>query len=246
MLNHQFIGTDSQYLIVFLHEGLGCIEMWKEYPKVVHQLTQQQVLVYDRAGYGKSEGDLTQRKPNYLHLAAEELHHLISELHLQNKPLILYGHSDGGSIALLYAAKHPQNVTAVVTEAAHVFVEEETLAGIKPAEVAFKNGKLNGLKKYHGNRFEEVFWAWVNIWNHPDFKNWNIEDDIKAIQCPQLIIQGQDDQYGTLLQVEKIKQATLGPTALLTPTQCAHAPHKEQTDLVLSHLQSFLTPLIRS
>ncbi len=239
MLNYKFVGhLKSDTLIVFLHEGLGCIEMWKDYPHKLCQQLNVKGLVYDRAGYGKSKGDLSNRKANYLHLAAEELHQLLSELHLLNHQIILYGHSDGGSIALIYTSLYPQNIKAIITEAAHVFVEEETIEGIKPAIKAFEQGKLNGLKKYHIN-YKDVFNAWVNIWLHPSFKNWNIEEEIKSIISPQLIIQGEDDQYGTIKQMESIAKHTKGKTIIFTPNNCGHAPYKEKQKDVIQEVERF-------
>ena len=244
MLHHKFIGNhNSDYCIIFLHEGLGCIEMWKNYPKELCDLLNCQGLIYDRAGYGHSKGDLTTRDNTYLHQGADELHQLIHDLNIESKNLILYGHSDGGSIALLFASRFPSLCKTLITEAAHVFVEQETLDGIKPAETAFKEGKLNGLEKYHGHNFNSVFYAWVNIWNHPTFLDWNIENELKNIQCNQLIIQGLNDQYGTLKQVKSIETHTLGKTITFTPPDCGHAPFKEQKEQVLKEVQLFLKSL---
>lgn len=241
MLNYKFIqNKSSNNIIIFLHEGLGCVDMWGDYPEKVCSALKCNGLVYDRAGYGKSKGDLSQRKSDYLHLAADELMELIQELKIQNQNIVLYGHSDGGSIALIFTSKYSKICSAVVTEAAHVFVENVTLNGIKPAINAFENGKLNGLKKYHGDNFSDVFFAWVNIWNHPTFKDWNIEKEIQSIECPQLIIQGIDDQYGTLKQVESIAQNTKGKTIIFTPQHCGHAPFKEKQTEVLNRVVEFL------
>ncbi len=240
MLNYKFVGNlNSNTLIVFLHEGLGCIEMWKNYPQKLCQQLNVKGLVYDRAGYGQSKGDLSNRQANYLHLAAKELHQLLKKLDLFNHQIILYGHSDGGSIALIYGAQYPQIVKAIITEAAHVFVENETLKGIKPAIKAFEQGKLNGLKKYHGENYKSVFYAWVNIWHHPSFKNWNIEQELKNIICPQLIIQGENDQYGTLKQVKSIAQHTKGETTVYIPKKCGHSPFKEKEDNLITIVITF-------
>ena len=241
MLHHKFVGNQSSNtVIVFLHEGLGCVQMWKDYPEILCNELNVQGLIYDRAGYGMSKGSLLNRKPNYLHLGADELFELIYALEISNKQIVLYGHSDGGSIALIFAAKYPNMIDFVITEAAHVFVETETLNGIAPALKAFKEGKLNGLKKYHGDRFEEVFYAWVNIWNHSTFLDWNIEQELTNIICPQLIIQGEDDQYGTLKQVKSIADCTEGETTILVPENCGHAPFKEQRSKVMFEVLKFV------
>ena len=183
MLHHRFIGNSkAKNLIIFLHEGLGCIEMWKSFPQKVVDTLNCFGLVYDRAGYGKSGGSLVNRDIDYLHKAAEELQEFINELNLDQYDISLYGHSDGGSIALIYAGNHPKKLKYVITEAAHAFVEQVTLDGVKEAIQPFKAGKLNGLRKFHGDRFEEVFWAWNNIWLDPRFEPWNILEEVKRIE----------------------------------------------------------------
>jgi pimeloyl-ACP methyl ester carboxylesterase len=162
-------------------------------------------------------------------------------LKIQHKKIILYGHSDGGSIALLFASKFPKHCQMLITEAAHVFVEPITINGIKPAVKAFKEGKLDGLKKYHGENFTQVFFAWVNIWNHPSFLDWNIEKEIRFITIPNLIIQGINDQYGTLEQVESIYQNTKGESIVFTPKDCGHAPFKEKKTEVTKAVIEFIT-----
>ena len=241
MLHHKFIGnSESNQVIIFLHEGLGCIEMWRDYPEQLCNKLNCRGLIYDRAGYGQSEGSLLNRQADYLHLGAAELFELINDLKLENKEIILYGHSDGGSIALIYASKYPNQVKSVITEAAHVFVEDVTLAGIAPAKEAFLQGKLDGLKKYHGNHYVEVFNAWVDIWNDPDFRDWNIEAELKQITCLQLVIQGVNDEYGTLKQVESIANHTKGQSTRFTPDNCGHAPFKELTTEVLKEVEAFV------
>jgi len=214
--------------------------MWKSYPDELCLQLNMQGLIYYRSGYGKSKGDLQHRASNYLHLAVDELFELIHTLKIQNKDIILYGHSDGGSIALIFAAKHPNLTHSIITEAAHVFVEQTTLKGIKPAKKAFEEGKLEGLRKYHGANYRTVFYAWVDIWNHPSFLNWNIETELANIQSPQLIIQGLNDQYGTLKQVESIQQNTTGNTIVFTPENCGHAPFKEKTKDTMNEVITFI------
>ena len=171
---------------------------------------------------------------------ALELENLIDSLVPPIYDMFLYGHSDGGSIALIYAANHPVKVTGIITEAAHVFVEDMTIAGVRAALPFFQQGKFDGLKKYHGDRFQEVFLAWNNIWLDPDFRNWNISPLLPKITCPQLIIQGEDDPYGTLKQVETIANITIGKSIVFTPKNCNHAPHKENEKETLLAVIRFL------
>lgn len=233
--------SSSPTTIIFLHEGLGCIEMWKDYPEALCNALKVRGIVYDRSGYGKSEGSLKDRKNTYLHEAADELSKLIQNWQIELP--ILYGHSDGGSIALIYAAQHPENIKAVITEAAHVFNEPETIEGVKEARPWMKAGKMEGLRKYHGERFQEVFYAWNDIWLDDSFKDWNISDLLPNIVCPQLIIQGTNDQYGTLKQVETIQQLTSGKTIAFTPNNCGHAPFKEQREKVIEAAIQFINDL---
>ena len=235
-----WISVGDQYsdtTIIFLHEGLGCIEMWKSYPEDLCNALGVKGMVYDRAGYGKSPGSLLGRTNTYLHQAADELSAFIKE-HQIKKP-ILYGHSDGGSIALIYAGTYG-NVKAVVTEAAHVFNEAETIKGVKEARPWMEEGKMEGLKRYHGERYKEVFFAWNDIWLDESFVNWDITSLLPNIKVPQLIIQGKDDQYGTLEQVDTIADLTSGSTDTLTPDNCGHAPFKEQTATVQQKVIDFI------
>jgi pimeloyl-ACP methyl ester carboxylesterase len=240
-LNHLFIGNSAaKNILVFLHEGLGSIAQWKAFPELVCKATNSYGLVYDRSGYGKSEGSLVNRKTDYLEQGAIELEQLIDILVPSTYNIFLYGHSDGGSIALIYAANHPSKVKGLITEAAHVFVEKTTIEGVRAALPYFEQGKFDGLKKYHGNRFKEVFLAWNNIWLDPAFKTWNISALLPNITCPQLIIQGEDDQYGTLKQVKTISDLTVGTSTVFTPKNCNHAPHKENVKETLIQVIHFL------
>ncbi|MEO9530953.1 MAG: alpha/beta hydrolase [Crocinitomicaceae bacterium] len=232
----------SDETIIFLHEGLGCIELWKGYPEKVCETLNVKGIVYDRSGYGKSPGNLTQRKADYLHLAADELFDFINYLKL--KSVHLYGHSDGGSIALIFASKYTNRVKSIVTEAAHVFNEPETIKGVQEARPLLKEGRMEGLRKYHGDRYQEVFYAWNDIWLDDSFEDWNIEKEIKSINCPALIIQGLEDQYGTLKQVEAISNAIKDNVKTFTPNHCGHAPFKEQTALVLNEITQFYNEFI--
>ncbi len=235
------IAPDKQheYTIVFLHEGLGCTTMFGTYPDQLCERTGLPGFIYDRAGYGQSEGDLSQRQIDYLELAADDLHQVLKQFDLLNKKIILYGHSDGGSIALIYAAKYPEHIAGIITEAAHVFVEDITLKGIELAVSAFEQGKLNGLRKYHGNQFTTMFWAWANTWLNPEFKTWQIIDLLKKVTQPQLIIQGKQDQYGTLKQVDYIENETTGQSQVMIP-DCGHAPFKVLPDAILKTSATFI------
>lgn len=229
----------SKPLLVFLHEGLGSIAMWKDFPLLVADHLELDVLIYDRNGYGASDPLKEQRGADYLHKAAyEELPEVLNVL-APDRKVILWGHSDGGTIALLNAAIN-KNCLAVVTEAAHVFVEKETLEGITPAIQAFEAGKLKGLEKFHGEKTSTIFYAWAHTWLAPFFKNWNICEEIKNVKIPVLSIQGADDQYGTHRQLELIQESVAGHCEIIEIENCGHTPHKDQRDKVFELGANFL------
>lgn len=240
-LNHVFIGNQTaNRLIIFLHEGLGSIEQWKNFPLELCELTQSYGLIYDRSGYGQSAGSLENRSVNYLQEAAEELHEEVIKSIKTQQDIYLYGHSDGGSIALIYATKYGENIRGIITEAAHVFVEPVTISGVQAARPFFEEGKFDGLKKYHGNRFKEVFFAWNDIWLSDSFKTWEIISMLDTIMLPQLVMQGEEDEYGTAEQVELIESHTSGKSTVKLLKNCGHAPHKEQKETVLLTVNNWM------
>ncbi|MCG8473641.1 MAG: alpha/beta hydrolase [Desulfobacterales bacterium] len=226
--------------LIFLHEGLGCCAMWKAFPQRLCKATGCSGLVYDRLGYGRSSQQKDLRNPRYLHdYALIELPQVISSL-LSEQEYILVGHSDGGSIAMIYGANAPSRLKGIVTEAAHVFVDEQTLAGIAHAVKAWKAGKLKRLYEYHGTRTEWVFEAWHTIWLSSEFRSWNIESFLSRIEVPLLVIQGAEDQYGSLKQVEAIVSKTRGDVMPAILRACAHVPHLEAQEETLSFMANFI------
>ncbi|MBC9813826.1 alpha/beta hydrolase [Crocinitomicaceae bacterium CZZ-1] len=221
--------TDDSCVLVFLHEALGSIGQWKGFPQQLCNALHLNGIVYEREGYGHSSALRKQRTNRYLHeYAWEELPELLDTILPKEKQVVLIGHSDGASIALLYAARFPKRVKAVVSMAAHVLVEEITRKGIAPAVQAYKAGKLEGLRKYHGDKTEELFYAWANTWNLPEFRDWNICEDIETVTCPVLALQGVNDQYGTSLQLDLIEKAIRkGQVTKTMIPRCGHHPHLE-------------------
>jgi pimeloyl-ACP methyl ester carboxylesterase len=243
-LSHPDISAKEKPTLVFLHEGLGCIELWKGFPELLATATGLNAIVYERQGYGASDPLDLPRPMDYLEREAlDYLPELLRQLKIKNP--ILVGHSDGASIALVYAGRYP--VKALISEAAHVFVEEETLKGVVEA----KNSPVlpiikEKLKKYHGDKTNDIFHAWADTWLHPDFRDWNIEAYLGGITCPALIIQGEDDEYATALQVTHILQ---GMTAVVhkeafMPSNCAHSPHLQAKEVVLEKMIEFLQEVI--
>ncbi len=226
--------------IIFLHDSLGCIELWRDFPEKVGLYTNCNVLSYDRQGYGKSAPfTVTKRNHDYLKNEAETLGKIIDALPLKN--VILFGHSDGGSIALLTAALYPEKITGIITEGAHVFVEPETLKGIREAKKAYATTNLKEkLSKYHGDKTEDVFNIWVETWLSNKFQSWNIEKFLPKIICPSLIIQGEKDEYGTVDQVNSIIKNTTGNAVPLLIPNIAHTPHREAPAYVIKQTAHFI------
>lgn len=227
--------------IIFLHDSLGCIKLWRNFPQKLSEMTGCNSLVYDRLGYGQSENMQTHKRPiNYLELEADILNELITRLELEN--VILFGHSDGGSIALIMASKYPTKIKAIISEAAHIFVDNLTLSGIYNAIEAFNTTNLRErLIKYHGSeKVDNVFKAWTETWTSEEYKNWNIESFLPNINCPILVIQGEKDEYGTEKQVDGIVNKVSGKTTKLYLTGLSHTPHKDDPEQILKHTTKYI------
>jgi pimeloyl-ACP methyl ester carboxylesterase len=232
-------------ILVFLHEALGSIGQWRNFPTLLCQELKLNGLVYEREGHGKSSAFQHPRTANYLHeYALNELPLVIENLIGVDQQVILIGHSDGGSIALLYAAQFPKKVAATITMAAHVINEPETITGIQPAIEAYNLGKLEGLKKFHGDKTEDLFFAWANIWKSADFKDWNICQDISEIKAPLLALQGSRDQYGTIKQLLLIEESVNGIVETQFLDACGHHPHLEKMELVIGEVKRFLEGIV--
>lgn len=242
-INYQLIEEDANKpCLIFLHEGLGSIRQWKGFPEKVCAATGHPGLVYERQGYGLSSALTNKRTVHYLHhYALAEFSKVRSSL-IGDREYILIGHSDGGSISLIAAAEQPKQLKAVITQAAHVFVEQETIAGIESALKAWQAGKLKGLEKYHGDKTEQIFNAWAHTWQQPWFHCWNIEYLLESIQVPTLVMQGEQDQYGTIKQVQAIAQKVQNGKALML-ANCAHVPYLEAERATLDHMCSFIAQL---
>ncbi len=236
---------ESSPVLVFLHEGLGCIEIWRDFPEMLSKALGLPALMYDRYGSGGSEAFQEVRQGNPFRWEAEvALAELLTACNV-NRP-ILIGHSDGGSIALHYAAHFSGRPLAVIVEAAHVFGEELTLSSIRKAVQAFETGGLKGkLARYHGEQTESMFKGWADIWLAPENLGWNMESFLSAITCPLLVIQGENDEYGTLDQVEAIVSGVSGKTETLIIPDCAHSPHLQAQEKTLQGMVAFVESLFK-
>lgn len=230
-------------VIIFLHESLGCAELWREFPANLGEKTNCNILVYDRQGHGRSDPFISDKRKNeYMEDEANTLNELMHECQIKNA--ILFGHSDGGTIALLAASKFPSKISGVITEGAHIFVEEVTLNGIRKAVETYHSTELKKkLMKYHGDKTETMFSAWTKTWLSDEFRNWNIEYLLPDIHCPVLAIQGEHDEYGSIKQVDAIVSQVSGPAFKYIIPDTGHTPHKEVTEEVLKRSAEFINNL---
>jgi pimeloyl-ACP methyl ester carboxylesterase len=228
--------------LVFLHEGLGSVALWKRFPAQVAEAAGCPVLVYSRHGYGKSDRLTAPRQVNYMHREAlEVLPEVLDGLGIDDP--VLVGHSDGASIALIHAGSGVRAVRGVVAMAPHVFVEEITVRSIAEAGEAFRSTDLpERLGRYHDD-VQATFRGWNDIWLHRDFRRWNIEEYLPGIHCPLLLIQGEDDQYGTAAQIHAIERQVSGPVESLMLPDCAHSPHQAQLDATRDAIVEFVAAL---
>ncbi len=224
--------------LVFLHEGLGSVSMWRDFPDRVAAATGCGAVVYSRYGYGRS--DLLERphQVDYMHREALDfLPELVEKLGVDDP--LLVGHSDGASIAIIYAgARHP--CRALVLLAPHVFVEDISVASIAKAKIAFETTDLPRRLARHHTDAAKTFYGWNDIWLHPDFRAWNIEAFLPEIRAPILAIQGEDDEYGTMRQIEAIAAQAGGPVELVKLPACGHSPHRDQPAATLDAIVGFV------
>jgi pimeloyl-ACP methyl ester carboxylesterase len=215
--------------LVFLHEGLGSASLWKDFPERLVQRTGCPALVYSRYGYGKSDRLQQPHAVDYMHREAlDTLPELLVRLSIR-KP-ILIGHSDGASIALIYAGARRGPLRGLVLMAPHAFVEDVTVSSIAQAKVTFETTDLaRKLARYHDDP-AATFYGWNDIWLRPEFRAWSIEQYLASIAVPMLLIQGEQDQYGTRAQVDAIARQVSGPVELVMLDECGHAPHVDRAD----------------
>lgn len=228
--------------LVFLHEGLGSVAMWGEFPARVAAATGCRTLVYSRYGYGQSDVLEAPRTVNYLH---EEALHSLTELldKLEIKCPVLIGHSDGGSISIIHAGGSKRPVSGLVLLAPHVFVEEISVEGVVNVIAGFETMNLRKkIAKYHRDA-AATFWGWANIWSSKEFRTWNIESYLAGIQCPVLAIQGVDDEHGTQAQIEAIRDQVSGDVDVLSLADCRHSPHRDQPNATLDAIVTFVSNL---
>jgi pimeloyl-ACP methyl ester carboxylesterase len=244
-IEHQWLRREdvSAPLLAFLHEGLGSVSMWRDFPAALCEALQCRGLVYSRPGYGQSTPRPLDAplEPDFMHRQAYEVlpafFTAVGVDAARDKPWLL-GHSDGGSIALLYAAKFPKQVAGAIVLAPHILVEDVSVASIADARTAFETTDLRQRLARHHADVDSAFWGWNGIWLSPAFRNWNITQELSAITCPLLAIQGKNDAYGTLEQIRGI--ARVAPQCTLVEmADCGHSPHRDQPHRLIAAIHPF-------
>jgi pimeloyl-ACP methyl ester carboxylesterase len=229
--------------LVFLHEGLGCVAMWRDFPQRLAEATGLPALVYSRFGYGASDTVELPRPLTYMHEEGGEILPRVLQAAGITDP-ILVGHSDGASISVIYAGGSPlPGLRGLILEAPHVFCEDVSVTSIAEAARVYKETNLRErLARYHGCNVDAAFWGWNKAWLDPEFLHWNLEEFLPRIAVPTLVIQGEDDEYGTAAQVEAITRQTPSAEALMLP-KCGHSPHRDQPERTLAAMVAFVAGL---
>ena len=231
----QHIGEPVGPTLVFLHEGLGSLGLWRDFPQRVSEATGLPAFVYSRAGYGSSDPAPLPRPVRYMHDEAALLPEILEAAGVREP--ILVGHSDGASISIIHAGSGGK-ARALVLEAPHVFTEEMGLRSIAKAREAYESGDLRArLSKYHRD-VDAAFWGWNRPWLDPEFRNWNLEEFLPRIDAPLLVLQGEQDEYGTMKQVEAIQRGARNVKSVLLPN-CGHSPHRDQPEATLHAIKGF-------
>lgn len=227
--------------LIFLHDSLGCIQLWKQLPQTLCEATGLDTFVYDRQGYGASDPfATTQRTHEYMHIEADVLITLMDQLKIQKA--ILIGFSDGGTTALIAGARYPERITSIITIGAHVFVEDITREGIANATKRFNETDMRDkLIKYHGDKTDALFYAWSDTWLSDWFADWSIVPLLSDIHCPVMVIQGERDEFGSEKQVDAIIHAVKGKKEKCMIPNAGHSPHVEQKALTSKKLIAFIT-----
>lgn len=236
---------DQAMTLVLLHEGLGCVALWRDFPQKLAAATGMGVLVYSRQGYGQSDpADL----PKNLDFMTDEAMPVLGEVldAFEPKQCVLFGHSDGATIAAIYAGSVvDMRVRGLILMAPHFFTEPDGLAAIKAARDSYENGDLKSrLAKYHADP-DVAFGGWADTWLNPEFQSWNVAEVIDYFRIPTLAIQGRQDQYGSLAQIDEIETRSYAPVDMVILEDCQHAPHQEQPEQVLAEVAEFTARLAR-
>ncbi len=224
--------------IVLLHDSLGCVEMWREFPELLAQATGRRVIAYDRLGFGRSSERRDVLALSFVGDESTILARILSAFEVES--FVLFGHSVGGGMALV-ASERIAGCEAVISESAQAFVEQRTVDGIRLAEKDFENpNQLRRLEKYHGARTKWVLESWTKTWLATQFANWSLRAELQGVKAPALVIHGDRDEYGSTLHPERIVSACEGRVEKLIFKNCGHFPHREMPSEVLREVSAFL------
>jgi pimeloyl-ACP methyl ester carboxylesterase len=229
-------GPRDRAPLVLLHEGLGSAQLWRQFPEELHAATGRRVVAFSRYGHGRSEAPPRPRTPAFFH---EEALAVLPEVlpRLETEDPVLVGHSDGGSIALIHAGRHP--VTALVLLAPHVVVEDITVEAIRGTRQRYLEGELRERMARHHDDVDAAFWGWCDVWLDPAFRAWSLEPDAELVSAPTLLIQGRDDPYGTLDQLDRIAARVRGSVERLVVAG-GHSPHLDAPGEVVAAIARFI------
>ncbi len=244
-LEFEWHGPSGEYAptLVFLHEGLGSVTHWRGFPKKLAEETACGALVYSRLGHGGSDPLDRPHAVTFMHEEAQVVLPEVLRTCGVQRP-ILFGHSDGASIALIYSGTRSGPVTGMVLEAPHIFVEDLSVASIQSMKERFETTNLKKkLKRHHGANTERMFQRWNDVWLTPEFRHWNIEELLQHITAPMLLIQGLDDPYGTVKQIEAITTRVRGGVETVLFPECGHSPHRERPEQTLDAASRFINGL---
>lgn len=228
--------------LVFLHEGLGSLSAWRDFPAALARASGARAFVYSRAGYGQSAPIVRPRPLDFMEREAQLLPAIVAAAGLAERDLVLVGHSDGGSIALITAASGVlgPRLRGLVLEAPHVFVEDSALVAIAEVRDRYLIGDLRARLSRHHADVDGAFYGWNDVWLAPGFRSWNLEPLLPEVQVPTLVIQGVDDRFGTLAQIDAISSQLGAPCERLILPDCGHSPHRDQPAQTLATIVDFL------
>ena len=241
-LEYRWIGAPpgESPTLVFLHEGLGSVSFWRDFPDAVAKRTGLGALVYSRAGYGRSDPAALPRRKTFMHDEAHTLGALLAKMNIRDA--ILFGHSDGASIALIYSGMFRcRGIKMVILEGPHVFTEQMCFEQVERIRSVYETTDLRlKMERHHASNTDIAFYGWNDIWRSPEFTSWNIEELLPFINVPLLLIQGTGDEYGTLRQLDAIVRQVKGPAETLVIDKCGHWPHRDCPEKVLDAVGAFV------
>jgi len=236
-------GSAPKPPIVLLHDSLGCVALWRDFPQDLALATGCSVIAYDRLGFGQSSTHPGVLGPDFV---AEEARNGFAQVmeQLALERFVVLGHSIGGGMGIIIAETYPDRCCALITESAQTFVEDRTIQGIRAARMAFSSGEqMQRLAKYHADKAPWVLGAWVNTWLSPEFSQWHLDAHIPRIQCPILAIHGTQDEYGSTAHPQRLAALATAPVTLVCLPDCGHIPHREHRPVVLKAIRDFLEVL---